>query len=857
MPAENPGMKTPNAPEMSGTSAPQAPIGRPAELEQMLAGLPCAVFRCRFDAVDAAPYFSFLSPGIRQLTGLDAGFVVNNPLTAFLSVVAPQDVGPLETGMRAALAAGQEWKAQFRVNVAGQMRWISGHATIAQQQDGSVQADGYLLDATEFKRLECENREARERFDRLFQAAPQPISISDARGNITAWNLACTGLFGYTHADMPTLSDCFQKLFPDPEQRARALQHWATTVQETERTGRPSKPVSFRGRAKDGSECIAEIRTATAGGENIAFFVDVTERSKSAERARLWASILEHSDEGIMICDAQCRMLMVNPAFVRLTGYAEHEVIGKTPAILKSGLHVGAFYSSMWGSLNTSGSWSGEIRNRRKHGETFTEWLSISAVRGESGVPTHYVGIFSDITQRKESERKLEYMAHHDALTSLPNRALLMDRLQQLIDGAGQEALQIGVLFLDLDRFKGVNESMGHDAGDILLNTVADRLRKAMRAGDTVARVSGDEFIILAPQLRSAKDAASIAQKILSVLPQPMTIRGEEISITGSIGIAVFPDDGATVRDLLRNADAAMYQAKTTGRNTLRFYTRDMNERALQVLSLENGLRGALDRGEFCLHYQPQVSIATGAVIGLEALIRWNRPGHGLVPPGQFIPIAEESGLIVDIGGWVIEDACRQIRRWELEGLPAIPVAVNLSSLQFHQDDFADRLIDVVQRMGVQRNRLELELTESLMIGNAEGTIAVLHRLKDNGLRLSIDDFGTGYSSLNYLRRLPIDKIKIDQSFVREMAGHTGTRRVVRGIIGLAKSLGLDIIAEGVETQEQLALLQIAGCDEAQGFLFSAAVPPEQVATFFGAHPFGVDRSTLDPATTATSPPDR
>jgi diguanylate cyclase (GGDEF)-like protein/PAS domain S-box-containing protein len=549
----------------------------------------------------------------------------------------------------------------------------------------------------------------------------------------------------------------------------------------------------------------------------------VTERVETEARMRLWSHVLEQSAEGIFICDPQERIVLVNPAFERLTGFSAQEAIGATPRLLQSGRQSAAFYAELWTTLNASGAWQGEMWNRRKNGELYVEWLSITAVCQPDGAVAHYVGIFSDITERKASEQRLEHLAQYDALTDLPNRILLADRLGQVIKAAGRTGSKAAVVFVDLDRFKEVNDSLGHDNGDVLLQTVAKRLTNTVRAEDTVARLGGDEFVVVLANLSDADDVATVTQKLMGSLAHPVLLAGHDITVTASLGVAVFPDDAADCQELLRNADAAMYAAKAAGRNACRFYTGDMNLRALEVLSVESALRRALERNEFELHYQPQIDIASGALVGAEALIRWNHPDKGLLMPDSFIPIAEERGLIVGIGTWVIEEAARQLASW---GSASLPIAVNLSSVQFHQKNFALRVAKTLEANHVSPGQLELELTESITMRDAEATLGVLQSLHEAGIRMSIDDFGTGYSSLNYLRRFPIDKIKIDQSFVREMAEEGDTAMIVSGIIGLAKSLKLKVIAEGVETSRQLELLRALGCDEAQGYLFSRALPP-------------------------------
>ena len=554
------------------------------------------------------------------------------------------------------------------------------------------------------------------------------------------------------------------------------------------------------------------------------YFRDITDRIEAEGRLRLWSQVLNQSAEGIFICDPQKRYLLVNAAFEQLTGFSAEEALGKTPAMLQSGGQNRDLYPEMWRSVLERGTWCGEMWNRRKNGERYVEWLSISAVYDPKGALSQYVGIFSDITIRKQAEERMVHLAHHDALTDLPNRVLLMDRLNQLTKSARRRNSRVAVVFIDLDRFKAVNDSLGHDAGDLLLQTLAKRLSKAVRSEDTVARIGGDEFVVVFQGIHNIKDVAVLAQKLLSCLLEPVTLGGYELTTTASLGISLYPDDADSGEELIRNADAAMYQAKGAGRNAYQFYTSDLNQRALEMLSMENALRRAIERQEFVLHYQPQIDIRSGAVVGAEALIRWNHPDQGLLMPGKFISIAEERGLIVSIGSWVIEEASRQAAVWQHSAGLSIPIAVNVSAAQFRQKDFVAQVAKSVQKHAITPSRIELEVTESFIMRDADTAIDTLEELHNMGLQLSIDDFGTGYSSLSYLRRFPIDKIKIDQSFVMEVTRDQNAGSIVSAVIGLARSLKLKVIAEGVETKEQLEILREQRCDEAQGFLFSPAV---------------------------------
>jgi diguanylate cyclase (GGDEF)-like protein/PAS domain S-box-containing protein len=670
---------------------------------------------------------------------------------------------------------------------------------------------------------------------------PLALIISETTPDLTirSWNPAAERIFGFQSAEVLGRSP-YDFLIPlDQRPHVRGSLDWDAAGDETIRIvsenltkdGRRIWCEWFNSPMRDSSGKVTRV---------LAMAQDVTARLIAEQELRLWSNVLAHSVEGIFICDPEQRILNVNSAFERLTGYAAQEVVGKTPRLLQSGRQSPAFYAAMWSTLLAAGSWSGEIWNRRKDGEQFLEWLSISVVYDEQRSIANFVGIFSDVTERKSAEERVARLARFDPLTDLPNRVLLADRLEQAIKTAQRAGTRVGVAFIDLDRFKEVNDSLGHKAGDVLLQEVARRLTGAVRAEDTVARMGGDEFVVIFQHLQDAADATTWVTRVLHALRPPMDLEGHEITITASVGISMFPDDAGDAQELLRNADAAMYQAKGDGRDRVHFYTGTLNRRALNMLSVENGLRRALERDEFVLHFQPQLCVATGELIGAEALIRWNHPEQGLIMPGTFIPIAEERGLIRAIDEWVIREAVRQLAVWQGSGFCSVPIAVNVSTVPFHEKDFVERVARIITAGGIDPRQLEFELTESLTMKDVEASVEVMRKLNAMGIRFSIDDFGTGYSSLNYLRHFPIQKIKIDQSFVKEMTEFPQSCGLVRGIVGLAKSLGLRVLAEGVETREQLQLLGEQGCDEAQGFLFSPALPVPQFEQLVRSwQPFG------------------
>ena len=537
--------------------------------------------------------------------------------------------------------------------------------------------------------------------------------------------------------------------------------------------------------------------------------------------------IFEYASEGVMISDTAAHILNVNKAFTQVTGYSHDEVLGKSPSLLNSGRQDAGFYRAMWQSLTETGRWQGEIWNRRKNGEIYLEWLSITAIMNHLGRATHYVAIFSDITTIKANEERLHRLAYYDALTELPNRILFNDRLNQAMARADRSKQMVAVMLLDLDRFKIINDTLGHMAGDTLLIDVAQRIGDCMRESDTVARLGGDEFIVVLPDMDNINYASLVAQKIIDVLTQPFTLEGQEVFITASIGISFYPSSGDNAEILVKKADIAMYQAKEQGRNNYQFHRSSASDKTSALFALEHSLRRALERNELSLHYQPQIDIETGCITGMEALLRWQHPERGMILPNEFIPLAEETGLIIPIGEWVLRSACAQNKEWQDSGLPPVRIAVNISVRQLKQKNLVAKITETLAETGLDPQWLELELTESMIMQNAEDSVQQLNGIKSLGIGLAIDDFGTGYSSLSYLKRFPIGRVKIDQSFVQGMCNNLDDAAISRAIIALANSLNLKVTAEGVETQDQLSFLREHQCCDAQGFLFSHPVPAD------------------------------
>ena len=563
---------------------------------------------------------------------------------------------------------------------------------------------------------------------------------------------------------------------------------------------------------------------------------DITERKQAEEKLRQAAIVFENATEGVIITDADSAIVSINQAITGLTGYSEEEVLGKNPSLWKSDRHAPSFFQAMWASLEQTGQWRGEIWNRRKNGEAFPCWQTIRAVRDNTGEVMHYVSVLSDISAIKESQAKVEYLAHHDPLTDLPNRFLFDARLEHALERAHRTRQRTGVLFLDLDGFKHINDSLGHPAGDRVLQLTAERLRAQVREEDTVARLGGDEFTLLLEEITGPQEVAVVAQKLLESFKKPFELEGHTLHVTPSIGISLSPEDGKDVTTLVRNADTAMYRAKDKGRNTYQFYTKEFTDRASERIQMESKLHHALEQDEFLLYYQPQYSLQTGQLIGAEALVRWQHPDMGLVSPAKFIPLAEQTGLIVSIGEWVLATACTQIKEWRDQGLHLRCVSVNIAGKQLQRKDFFNKVQQITKGTGCSPEWLELEITEGFIMHQAEHAVRLLQMLRGIGIEVAIDDFGTGYSSLSYLKRLPLTKLKIDQSFIRDIPQNTDDMAIARAVIALGKSLQLKVIAEGVETEAQQSFLKSEGCDEVQGYLYSRPVPAEEFQFILNSH---------------------
>jgi diguanylate cyclase (GGDEF)-like protein/PAS domain S-box-containing protein len=550
---------------------------------------------------------------------------------------------------------------------------------------------------------------------------------------------------------------------------------------------------------------------------------------QSESHLRLAAKVFESSREAIVITNAQRCIVSANRAFVEITGFQLDDVLGQSIALLNAADEDHELLKNMWLDVTVHGFWQGEVTIKRKLGADFPTRLSITSVKDELGQDQNYVLVATDITEHKQAAERINYLAHFDVLTDLPNRVSMQGRVAHILAQAKISSTQVAILFVDLDRFKAINDSLGHHAGDAVLKGVAARLKACMRAADLVSRLGGDEFVVVLPQT-DEEGAKQVANKIREELSVPYLFDNQNLTVTPTIGISVYPDDGEDADTLIRNADSALYHAKDSGRNNYLFFTQRMNLAAIERMVLENGMRAALDREEFVLHYQPQIELDTGTLVGFEALIRWQHPERGLLHPARFIPLAEESDLIVAMGDWVTREACRQNAAWQRAGLQALPVSVNLSARQLVNRSLTKTVQTILSETGLAPRYLELELTETMLMDNAGTPVNVIAELADHGVSFAIDDFGTGYSNLGYLRRFPIHRLKLDQSFVRGITSHHGDAAIVRAVLGLASNLHLKVLAEGVETAEQLEFLRAEGCDEIQGYFIGKPLPAEQFA---------------------------
>jgi diguanylate cyclase (GGDEF)-like protein/PAS domain S-box-containing protein len=807
-------------------------IGRREErFRTIVTQVPGAVFRVRPNGP-----IDFVSDAIEDISGFPAALLMRSSSDQWSDIVCPEDRRMQARTVKEAMISGRPYQLEYRIiDATGTERWVAENGQPQKDEaTGAAWVDGILSDISERKHNEMRIEGLLAEQSAILENVMFGVMfVRDRR--VVSVNRRCEELFGYASGAMAGQSTMI--MFPSEAEFDEASQR-----QYKELATEQDFSEERQYRRADGSLfwCLVSGRAldpAHVSNGSIWVYADVTERRQAEEKLRLSATVLEHIADGVMVVGLDGRIVAVNPAFTQITGYTEAEALGRESSMTRSQRQDSALYDDMGKELGSSGFWQGEIWSQRKNGELYLEWLTVSAVRDERAIVTHYVGVFSDITKVKESQEKLDHMAHHDPLTALPNRLLFHDRLEHALQRAGRDQQQLAILFIDLDRFKNVNDTLGHHVGDELLKQVATALAGKLREGDTLARLGGDEFIVLLENVDGEFGAGHVAEKLMAMFEQPFMVSDYELFVTGSVGISLYPNDATDLNMLVRNADVAMYQAKARGRNGYQFYAPSMTGEGVERLRLEAMLRRSIDKNEIYLHYQPQVEIDTGRLIGVEALVRWDSPELGAVAPVRFIALAEDTGFINQLGKWVLHEACRQMVRWQEAGLHVPKIAVNLSVKQFERGSIVNMVADILGETGLAPDRLQLEVTESVIM-NTGDALVFINDLHSIGVGLAIDDFGTGYSSLAYLKQLPVQTLKIDRSFITDISTDVNDEAIAIAIIQLGKSLNLSVIAEGVETEEQAAFLLRHGCNLAQGYFYSRPVAaPVLLANWLGGAP--------------------
>ncbi|HJW25961.1 MAG TPA: EAL domain-containing protein [Rhodocyclaceae bacterium] len=688
--------------------------------------------------------------------------------------------------------------------------------------------------ASYLSRLSLSNlrlQESQGLLETLLNALPDRIWLKNTEGTFLACNSAFARMLGVPAAEVIGKTD-------DDFLPADLAAFFRQKDKEAIAAKAPTTNEEWIPCAESGQSILLEtVKTPLPGMNGTPIGVlgiarNITERKRAEDRLRLMSKVFSDSGQAIIITDADNRILTVNQKFTDLTGYSQEDVAGKNPRFLSAGHTPREVYEDMWRSLASHDYWQGELWDRRKSGEPYPKCISISVVRDGEGKVVNYIGISEDITDRKAAEDKIRYLAHHDALTGLPNRFRLYEQMEQGLSFARQCEKSLAVLLIDLDNFKSINDTLGHQVGDQLLIQVAKRLQRSVRESDIVARLGGDEFVVILSGIEKATDVAEIARKIVAHVAAPYGLAGQELRTSPSVGICLYPNDATEISELIKNADIAMYRAKAAGRGNFEFYTEKMLVEVIKRASAEKELETALNQGQFVLHYQPQVDIASGCVVGVEALVRWNHPSLGMIFPGDFIALAEETRLIIPLGNWVLEEACRQLKRWHEDGLVDLHISVNLSPIQFQNEELFSEVRHALEQSGLPAHCLHLEITESVAMGDPERNIVIMEALTDIGVELAMDDFGTGYSSLAYLKLFPINIIKIDRSFVKDIETDENDAAICEMTMLLAQKLGMRVVAEGVETDAQLEFLKSIGCRWIQGYRFSEPLATGQVKSF-------------------------
>ncbi len=750
------------------------------------------------------------------------------------SLLHPDDVETVQKQLNSHLkGAAKDYEVRFRMRCKNsEWKWILARGKIVERDDSGrpLRMAGTHSDISERKRFEESLEESLE----VYQAAINTPSLGfcsvDNQGRIVEVNDTYIRQSGFSREELVSMSVSDLEARDSQDEIKSRIDKIVTAGHVQFRTEH---------RRKDGSLWPTEVfitYSAVQGGRFFAFFEDLTDVIEQERRLELASRVFDTMNQAVVVTDASNKIVSLNPAATEITGYTLTEVRGKNPSVFASGRHGSVFYAEMWDSLKRTGFWEGEVWDRRKNGEVYPKWLTINAIYNTNNELDQYVSVFSDITERKKTEELIWKQANFDALTGLANRIQFQDHLVNELERHHREGSRLAVVYLDLDGFKDVNDSLGHAAGDTLLVDVASRLGQRVRKSDMVARLGGDEFVVLVTDFEEPELVGSLAEDVLEALQEPVKIKETEVHIGASIGISIYPDDGVSSEELIKNADIAMYQAKDSGKNNFQFFLPEMNAKAQHRLSLIRDLHRAVENGDFELYYQPKVRLPDQRIIGMEALIRWPLEEGVMVSPVDFIPCAEETGLIIPIGNWVLEEACRQTREWNRKFGARLQVAVNLSSRQFRSEGFLDDVMNTVNATGMSGDLLELEITESILMEDVEEAIRVMHGIREKGISIAIDDFGTGYSSLNYLKRFPITTLKIDKSFVGDLVEESDDAAIVGSTIILARSLKLDVVAEGVETSEQLEFLTAQQCHSAQGYYISKPMPADEFEQYLNTN---------------------
>jgi diguanylate cyclase (GGDEF)-like protein/PAS domain S-box-containing protein len=800
---------------------------RESRFRSIVSQIPGVVFRAR-----PGGKIEFVSDAAEEITGYPARRFIGAPSDCWSDLICPEDRRMHRAAVKEAVQTGRPYEVDYRIiDAFGIERWVLESG----QPQGSIDSpdlriDGIIYDISERKHNEMQIEDLLTEQGIILDNVMLGVLFVRNRRVVSA-NRHFEELFGYGPGQLvgAETADLFSS--------ADEYEHVAADAYRV--LGEGGKVDSERQlRRRDGSVVWCQIIGRAIDPlhpheGSIWVYADITDRKHADEELRLWGTVLEHIADGVMVIDLNGKIVAINPAFTQITGYTQAEAVGQHSNLTRTNLHEPTFYEALWRDLAETGFWRGEIWNNRKNGEVYLEWLTVSAVRDDDANISHYVAVFSDITRAKEAQAKLDHLAHHDPLTALPNRLLFQDRLQHALAQSARNKTQLAVLFIDLDRFKNVNDTLGHHVGDELLKKVAKSLSGSLREGDTLARLGGDEFIVLLENTDGEYSAGHVAGKLVSMFEQPFMVNDYELFVTCSVGVSLYPQDASDLNMLIRNADVAMYQAKARGRNNYQFYAPSMTGEGVERLRIEAMLRRSIDKGEIFLHYQPQVEIDSGRLIGVEALVRWQNPELGMVPPVRFIPLAEDIGFISQLGNWVLVEACRQMVRWQADGLVVPKLAVNLSVRQFERGSIAELVGSVLRETGLEPHRLQLEVTESVIM-NTGDTLECINDLQEIGVGLAIDDFGTGYSSLAYLKQLPVQTLKIDRSFIKDISTDANDEAITVAIIQLGKSLNLSVIAEGVETAEQAAFLLRHGCNRAQGYYYSKPAPASELLAQWG-----------------------